>query len=113
MAIGFESQNSSLSKMQLAFQWGYQMREITIIALLLAMASGTTLALPLEGSNGNATAVIFASSRVPVEDNATLEILKVDVGLMGAENASYQLLDQDGLVHSAGAAPLPRRRRRV
>ncbi len=79
------------------------MRSIIIfMALVLAMAWGTALALPLEGSNENATAVIFASSRVPVEDNATLEILKVDVGLMGAENASYQLLDQDGLVHSAG-----------
>ena len=79
------------------------MRSIIILmALLLAMASGIALALPLEGSNENATAVIFASSRVPVEDNDTLEILKVDVGLMGAENASYQLLDQDGLVYSAG-----------
>ena len=79
------------------------MRSIIILmALLLAMASEIALALPLEGSNENATAVIFASSRVPVEDNDTLEILKVDVGLMGAENASYQLLDQNGLVYSAG-----------
>ena len=66
------------------------MRSIIILmALLLAMASGTALALPLEGSNENATVVIFGSGRTPVEDeNVTLEILKVDVGLMGAENAS-------------------------
>ena len=76
---------------------------IILIALLLAMASGTALALPLQGSNGNATAVIFASSRMPVEDvNSTLEILKVDVGLMGAENASYELVDQNDLVYTPG-----------
>jgi len=73
------------------------------MALLLAMASGTALALPLEGSNENATVVIFGSSRTPVEDeNVTLEILKVDVGLMGAENASYELVDQNDLVYTPG-----------
>ncbi|HPM26311.1 MAG TPA: DUF4352 domain-containing protein, partial [Methanothrix sp.] len=80
------------------------MRSIIILmALLLAMASGTALALPLEGSNENATVVIFGSSRTPVEDeNVTLEILKVDVGLMGAENASYELVDQNDLVYTPG-----------
>jgi len=80
------------------------MRSIIILtALLLAMASGTALALPLEGSNENATVVIFGSSRTPVEDeNITLEILKVDVGLMGAENASYELVDQNDLVYTPG-----------
>jgi len=80
------------------------MRSIIILmALLLAMASGTALALPLEGSNENATVVIFGSSRTPVEDeNVTLEILKVDVGLMGAENASYELVDQNNLVYTPG-----------
>jgi len=73
------------------------------MALLLAMASETALALPLEGSNENATVVIFGSSRTPVEDeNVTLEILKVDVGLMGAENASYELVDQNNLVYTPG-----------
>ena len=80
------------------------MRSIIILmALLLAMASETALALPLEGSNENATVVIFGSSRTPVEDeNVTLEILKVDVGLMGAENASYELVDQNNLVYTPG-----------
>jgi hypothetical protein len=80
------------------------MRSIIILmALLLAMASGTALALPLEGSNENATVVIFGSSRTPVEDeNVTLEILKVDVGLMGAENASYELVDQNDLIYTPG-----------
>jgi hypothetical protein len=85
-------------------KWGYQMRSIIIsIALLLAMASGTVLGLPLQGSNDNATVVIFGSSRMPVADeNSTLEILKVDVGLMGAENASYELLDQNDLAYDPG-----------
>ena len=80
------------------------MRSIIILmALLLAMASETALALPLEGSNENATVVIFGSSRTPVVDeNVTLEILKVDVGLMGAENASYELVDQNNLVYTPG-----------
>ena len=80
------------------------MRSIIILmALLLAMASGNALALPLEGSNENATVVIFGSSRTPVEDeNVTLEILKVDVGLMGAENASYELVDQNDMVYTPG-----------
>lgn len=29
------------------------------------------------------------------DENGTTEILKVDVGLMGADNATYQLLDAD------------------
>ena len=50
---------------------------IILIALLLAMASGTVLGLPLQGSNDNATVVIFGSSRMPVADeNSTLEILE-------------------------------------
>lgn len=67
------------------------------------MASGTALGLPLQGSNDNATVVIFGSSRMPVEDeNSTLEILKVDVGLMGADNASYELLDQNNTAYYPG-----------
>jgi len=76
---------------------------IIIMALLLAMASGTALGAPLQGSNDNATVVIFGSSRMPVEDeNSTLEILKVDAGLMGADNASYELLDQNNTAYYPG-----------
>lgn len=80
------------------------MRSIIIsIALLLAMTSGTALGLPLQGSNDNATVVIFGFSRMPVEDeNSTQEILKVDVGLMGADNASYELRDQNDLAYYPG-----------
>ncbi|MCU0637595.1 MAG: DUF4352 domain-containing protein [Methanothrix sp.] len=74
-----------------------------IVALLLAIALGTASAVPLEGSNANSTVVIFGSSRMPVADeNSTLEILKVDVGIMGAENASYELIDQNDTIYSPG-----------
>lgn len=74
-----------------------------IIALLLAIFLGTASALPLEGSNANSTVVIFGSSRMPVDDdNSTQEILKVDVGIMGADNASYQLVDQNDTIYLPG-----------
>jgi hypothetical protein len=60
-------------------------------------------AVPLQGSDANATVVLFAASRTPLDDeNSTHEILKVDVGLMGAENATYQLVDADNIIYPAG-----------
>lgn len=76
---------------------------LIVIALLLALVFGTATAMPLQGSDGNATVVIFAASRTPLEDeNVTQEILKVDVGLMGAENATYQLMDADNSIYLPG-----------
>jgi hypothetical protein len=76
---------------------------IIAITLLLALAFGAALAAPLQGSDINATVVLFGSSRMPVEDeNSTQEILMVDVGLIGAENATYQLIDQNGNVSLPG-----------
>jgi len=76
---------------------------LIVIALLLALAFGSAQASPLHGSNGNATAVIFGASRTPLEvENATQEILKVDVGLIGAENATYQLVDDHNNIYQAG-----------
>jgi len=66
-----------------------------VLALLLALVLGTAQAVPLQGSDGNATVVLFGATRTPLDDeNATEEILKVDVGLVGTENATYELLDQ-------------------
>jgi hypothetical protein len=77
--------------------------KIIILALLLALATGMVQATPLQGSDGNATVVLFGASRTPLEDeNATQEILKVDIGLLGAENASYQLVDADNNIYQAG-----------
>lgn len=70
---------------------------------MLFLALGAVQAVPLQGSDGNATVVLFGASRTPLDDeNATHEILKVDVGLMGAENATYQLIDADNIIYPAG-----------
>ncbi len=76
---------------------------IIVLALLLALAFGTAQATPLQGGDGNATVVLFGATRTPLDDeNATQEILKVDVGLMGAENATYQLVDADNNIYLPG-----------
>ncbi len=76
---------------------------LIVIALLLVLALGMAQAVPLQGSDGNATVVLFGASRTPTDDeNATHEILKVDVGLMGVENATYQLVDADNNIYPAG-----------
>ena len=76
---------------------------IIVLTLMLALALGTAQATPLQGGDGNATVVIFGATRTPLEDeNATQEILKVDVGLMGTENATYQLVDADNNIYLPG-----------
>jgi hypothetical protein len=76
---------------------------IIVMALLLALAIGTAKAAILQGSDANATVVLFGSTRMPVNDeNSTQEILKVDIGLVGAKNATYELMDQNGKAYSAG-----------
>jgi hypothetical protein len=84
------------------FNGGIQMK-IIVLALLLALAFGTAQAVPLQGSDGNATVVLFGATRTPLADeNSTQEILKVDVGLIGAENATYQLVDADNNIYLPG-----------
>lgn len=74
-----------------------------VLALLLALLLGTAQAVPLQGSDGNATVVLFGAIRTPLDDeNATEEILKVDVGLVGTENATYELVDQNDKTYSPG-----------
>jgi hypothetical protein len=80
----------------------YQMRLI-VLALMLALALGTAAATPLQGGDGNSTVVLFGATRTPLSDeNATQEILKVDVGLIGALNATYQLMDDDNNIYQPG-----------
>jgi hypothetical protein len=67
---------------------------LVILALLLALAAFTAQAYPLHGGNENVSATLFGVTRTPLEDpNATQEILKLDVGIVGAENATYSLMD--------------------
>ena len=76
---------------------------LIVLALLLALAFGTAQAVPLQGSDGNATVVLFGATRTPLADeNSTQEILKVDVGLIGAENATYELVDADDNIYQPG-----------
>jgi len=76
---------------------------IIVLTLMLVLALGTAQATPLQGGDGNATVVLFGATRTPlVDENATQEILKVDVGLLGAENATYQLVDADNNIYQAG-----------
>jgi hypothetical protein len=80
---------------------------LIIMALLLVLVFGTAQAAPLQGSDANATVTLFGSSRTPLEDeNATDEILKVDVGLMGTENATYQLMDNHNNIYTPIYKPL-------
>lgn len=76
---------------------------LIILTLLLALIAGTAGAVPLQGSDGNATVVLFGSVRTPLADeNATQEILKVDVGLVNTENATYELMDQNNNTYHPG-----------
>jgi len=67
------------------------------MALLFALVTGVCQASVLQGGDENATLVLIGAHRMPnlADENGTTEILKVDVGLMGADNATYQLLDAD------------------
>jgi len=73
---------------------------LIILALLLALAFGTAQAYPLQGSDGTAKVTLFGSIRTPLND--TLEILKVDIGLMGTENATYKLRDKNDTLYEPG-----------
>ena len=75
---------------------------LIILAFLLALAFGTAQAYPLQGSDGTATVTLFGSIRTPLEESASMEILKVDIGLMGTENATYKLMDANNSVYEPG-----------
>lgn len=67
------------------------MRSI-ILALLIVAALGLAQAYPLQGGNDNVKCTLFEIYKTPGEKNGTTT-LKLDVGLLGAENATYQLID--------------------
>jgi len=75
---------------------------LIILALLLALAFGTAQAYPLQGSDGTAKVTLFGSIRTPLEESASQEILKVDIGLMGTENATYKLMDANNSLYEPG-----------
>jgi hypothetical protein len=70
---------------------------LIVIALLVALATGLGQASVLQGGDENTTVVLFGANRMPnlADESGETEILKLDAGLMGADNATYQLLDAD------------------
>jgi hypothetical protein len=65
-----------------------------VLALLLVFVLGTAQAYMLQGGNENVKATLFGAVRTSLGDaNATEENVSLDVGLIGAENATYHLVD--------------------
>jgi PKD repeat protein len=54
---------------------------------------------PLRGGNGNVLVSLFAAIRNPVFGEDTKEILKLDLSLSGADNATYELKDSDNNIY--------------
>ncbi len=78
------------------------MRYIALV-LFLVLFLGAAQAYPLQGGDKNVKANLFGVTRIPLEDqNATEEILKLDIGLLGAENATYELVNSTGAYFQPG-----------
>jgi hypothetical protein len=74
--------------------------KLIVLAILLALAMSLAEASPLQGGDGNMTVKLFGATRAPLADeNVSGEILKVDVGLKGAENATFKLVDAKNNVY--------------
>jgi hypothetical protein len=65
------------------------------IVLLLALASalGLACAYPLQGGDENVLCILFGSHRMALTESSSDETLKLDLGLMGTANATYELVD--------------------
>jgi hypothetical protein len=70
------------------------------LVVLLALTIGYAQAVPLQGGNGNATAVLFSAVRLPLASNETgLAGLELDLSLIGAEEARFELVDSKNAVY--------------
>jgi len=82
------------------------MRYIALAFLLaLALAVGCVHAYPLHGGNVAVNCTLFGVDKYPIpgqDPNATVQeyVLKVDIGMIGVENATYQLIDSKDKVYS-------------
>ncbi len=82
------------------------MRWITL-ALMIALALGCSQGYPLQGSNGVANCTVFGAYRSsPSSDGAEASInssefmiMTADIGLMGAYNATYALVDSNDQIY--------------
>jgi hypothetical protein len=64
-----------------------------VLLLVLATTLGPACAYPLQGGDENVLCILFGTHRMALAENSTDEILKLDLGLVGAANATYQLVD--------------------
>jgi hypothetical protein len=80
------------------------MRSIAL-AFMLLVVIGAAQAYSLNGGNGNVKCTLFGAYEIPIpgaDPNATIKeyALKVDVGLIGSRNATYELVDgNDNIYH--------------
>ena len=75
------------------------------LAFALVLALGIAQAYPLTGGNAAVNCTLFGVTKVPVpgtDPNATVQnyVLKVDVGLLGTHNATFELVDSKDKVYS-------------
>ena len=75
------------------------------LAFALVLAFGLAQAYPLSGGTTTVNCTIFGATKVPVPEtdpNATVQnyVLKVDVGLLGTHNATFELVDSKDKVYS-------------
>jgi hypothetical protein len=79
------------------------MRSLSLVLLLL-FALSVAQAVPLQGGNDAVKCTIFNLVKMPVsqDKNNTQAALELDVGLLGASNATYELVDSKDNVYRPG-----------
>lgn len=75
------------------------------LAFALVLALGLAQAYPLAGGTAAVNCTLFGATKVPVpgtDPNAPVKnyVLKVDVGLLGTRNATFELVDSKDRVYS-------------
>lgn len=75
------------------------------LAFALVLGFGFAQAYPLTGGTASVNCTLFGATKVPVpgiDPNATVQnyVLKVDVGLLGTRNATFELVDSKDKVYS-------------
>ncbi len=79
------------------------MRSLSLVLLLL-LAFSLAQAIPLQGGNDAVKCTLFGLIKTPVsqDPNSTQASLQLDVGLLGARNATYELVDSKDNVYKPG-----------
>ena len=79
--------------------------KLIALAFALVLALGFAQAYPLSGGTAVVNCTLFGVTKVPVpgtDPNATVQnyVLKLDVGLLGTHNATFELVDSKDKVYS-------------